>query len=343
MNVAIVGATGVVGEMIRTVLDERRIPVDRFGAFASRDHAEGIVFRGASVPVRAATPEALAGGWDAVFFASSEDASAALAPACLRGGAVVIDNSSTFRADPAIPLVVPEVNPQAVGPNDRVFPVANCTAIVLVVALAPILRAAGLAAVRVATYQAVSGAGRAGLDELAAGESALFAGREEPQPKAFVAPIARNVIPQIGSFDANGDSGEETKVVAETRKILGAPNLRMLATTVRVPVRCAHSEAVFFETGRDTTAAELAAALRAAPGIVYHEAGVVTPREVEGHDEVHVARLRAEPGSRRSFQMWVVGDQVRKGAATNAVQILQLLLERGLVPAKGSVETSAAS
>ncbi|MGH7755948.1 MAG: aspartate-semialdehyde dehydrogenase [Vulcanimicrobiaceae bacterium] len=328
---AIVGATGVVGETIMRVLDERKIAIDELGAFASRDRIEPIRFRDQAVPVRAATAQSLDAGFDAVFFASGDDASADLAQQCVTKGAVVIDNSSTFRMHSGVPLIVPEVNPHAVLPSHRIFPVANCTAIVLVVGIAPILRTAGLATVRVATYQAVSGAGRAGLDELAAGERALIDGVAESVPKTFSAAIARNVIPQVGPFDEYGVSGEEAKVAGETRKMLELPNLHVAATTVRVPVRFAHSEAVFVKTERDTNVAELAEALDHAPGVVYHRAGIVTPRDVEGTDLVHVARLRAEGDSKRHFQLWLVGDQVRKGAATNAVQILELLLARGMV------------
>lgn len=332
MRIAIVGITGVVGETIARILDERAVPVDELGAFASRDRGLPFHFRGRSIPIRAATAEALAGGrFDAVLFASSEDASADLAGPCVDSGAVVIDNSSTFRMREGIPLIVPEVNADTMRHEHRIFPVANCTAIVLCVGLAPVLRTAGLRSVRVATYQAVSGAGRAGLDELAAGEAALARAGDEPAPRAFVAPIARNVIPQIGTFDANGDSGEELKVCEETRKILGRPELHVAATTVRVPVRFAHSEAVFIETERDTSAAELSQAFHDAPGVAFHAQGIVTPREVEGTDLVHVARVRAEGASRRHFQMWLVGDQVRKGAALNAVQILEALMARKLV------------
>ncbi|MFY9780134.1 MAG: aspartate-semialdehyde dehydrogenase [Candidatus Baltobacteraceae bacterium] len=329
MRLAVVGATGVVGEMILRVLDERKVPVDELGAFASRDRAEPLSFRGRAVPVRKATPESLAAGrYDAVFFASSDDASAELAERCVAAGAVVIDNSATFRMAAGVPLVVPEVNPGAVQPDHAIFPVANCTAIVLVVGLAPVLRAAGLRSVRVATYQAVSGAGRAGLDALEAEERAELTLDDVDLRSPFAAPIFRNVIPLIGSLDERGDTGEEKKVVAETKKMLGRPDLHVAATTVRVPVRYAHSEAVFFETERDTSVAELAAAFEAAPGVVFHAGGIVTPRDVEGQDLVHVARLRAEGDSPRHFQMWVVGDQVRKGAATNGVQILELLIER---------------
>ncbi|MBV8600098.1 MAG: aspartate-semialdehyde dehydrogenase, partial [Candidatus Eremiobacteraeota bacterium] len=183
-----------------------------------------------------------------------------------------------------------------------------------------------------ATYQAVSGAGRAGLETLAREEQG-----GEPDG-TFAAPIYRNVVPQVGSFDAFGDSGEEKKVAAETRKVLGLPNLHVAATTVRVPVRRAHSEAVFFETARPTTREELARAFEAAPGIVYHPERIVTPLDVENTDDVHVARLRPEADVLREegapstrFQMWIVGDQLRKGAATNGVQIIELLLEKGML------------
>ena len=297
MKIAIVGATGVVGETIVRVLQERHVPVEDVGLFASRTRDN----------VKATTSEALA-EYDAVFFASSEDASEKYAPALLENGKIVIDNSSTFRLRPDVPLIVPEVNPHALGPQDRLFPVGNCTAIILCVALAPIRDTAGLASVRVATYQAISGAGRAALDEFDRGEGKVVC----------------NVVPQIGSFGDNGYTGEEEKVAQETRKVLELPDLPVFVTAVRVPVRTAHSEAVFFETERDTTVEELAAAFERAPGIVFHSSGIVTPRDVEGTDEVHVARLRAETG--RHFQMWIVGDQLRKGAATNGVQILELLM-----------------
>ncbi|MGP6156721.1 MAG: aspartate-semialdehyde dehydrogenase [Vulcanimicrobiaceae bacterium] len=339
MKLAVVGATGVVGEMILRVLDERNVHVDELDAFASRDHAEPLQFRGRTVAVRKATPEALAAGrYDAVFFASSDDASAELAERCVAAGSVVIDNSATFRMADGVPLVVPEVNPGDVHPEHAIFPVANCTAIVLVVGLAPVLRSAGLSSVRVATYQAVSGAGRAGLDALDAEERA---DDDVDLRSPFAAPIFRNVIPLIGSLDEHGDTGEEKKVVAETKKMLGRPTLHVAATTVRVPVRYAHSEVVFFETERDTSVAELAAAFESAPGVVFHAEGIVTPRDVEGQDLVHVARLRAEGESPRHYQMWVVGDQVRKGAATNGVQILELLVEREHFKAKAQERVGA--
>jgi len=325
MNVAIVGATGAVGETIVKVLRERKVPVERLGLFASR----------ARDGVQETSADALK-PFDAVFFAGSDEASSQFAPPILERGGVVIDNSSTYRMRSDVPLVVPEINAQTIQAQHRLFPVGNCTAIILCVALAPIRDAAGLASVNVATYQAVSGAGRAALEEFDAGEG----------------PFVGNVVPQVGEFDSSGYTGEEIKVRDETRKILDLPELPLYATTVRVPVRTAHSEAVFFETQRDTSIEELAKGLERAPGIVFHRTGIVTPREVEGTDAVHVARLRPrhpeeskdpichpeeskdpEVSKGRAFQMWVVGDQLRKGAATNGVQILELLIARGMVRA----------
>ncbi len=340
MKVAVIGATGVVGGTILRVLEERNVPVDTLLAYASRDRAEGVQFRGAHVPVVAATRERLAADRpDVAFFASSDDASAELAGALADAGTVVIDNSATFRLAPGVPLVVPEVNPHAVRADDRIFPVANCTAIVLTVALAPLERAAGLRSVRVATYQAVSGAGRAGLEALAHEEHG------DAPDGTFAAPIFRNVVPQVGSYDGDGDTGEEKKVAAETRKMLGRDDLHVAATTVRVPVMRAHSEAVFFETARPTSVPELHGALRGAPGVVLHERGIVTPREVENTDLVHVARVRPESddttGTR--FQMWIVGDQLRKGAATNGVQILELLIAQGRFATQSSALQGASA
>ncbi len=309
------GATGVVGETIVRVLEERALPIERVGAFASRARSGAVRFRGESLDVEPATTESLR-NFDVVFFAGGEDASEAFVPALAARGAVVIDNSATFRMRDGVPLIVPEVNPDDIHVEHRLFPVGNCTAIILCTALAPVRDAAGLRCVRVATYQAISGAGRAALEEFDRAEG----------------PIVRNVVPKIGSFGDDGESGEEQKVRDESRKMLGLPNLDVVATCVRVPVRTAHAEAVFFETERETSVKALAAAFERAPSIVFHNEGIVTPRDVEGTDEVHVARLRAlRPEPTREFALWCVGDQLRKGAATNAVQILELLVERGVV------------
>jgi aspartate-semialdehyde dehydrogenase len=334
LDIAVVGATGAVGETIVRVLEERNIPVGHLTPFASRERSGAVSFRGRCLDVRATSGPALQ-GFDVVFFAGGEDASEAYAPALIERGTVVIDNSATFRLREGVPLVLPEVNGETVRVDHRLFPVANCTAIILCAALAPVRDVAGLHAVRAATYQAASGAGRAGLDEFLGEERALVLGMPEPEPAVFPRPLARNVVPQIGSFDESGYTGEERKVRDETRKMLGLPNLDVSVTSVRVPVRTAHSEAVWFETDRKTSVEELAAAFERAQGIEFHRDGIVTPRDVEGTDAVHVARLRAEQESPRgdTFALWCVGDQLRKGAATNAVQILELLIARGFVPA----------
>jgi len=332
VNVAVVGATGAVGETILRLLEERNLPVASLGPFASRDRG-AVRFRGSALDVRAASDDALR-DFDVVFFAGGEDASERFVPALLERGSIVIDNSSTFRMRGDVPLIVPEVNAHVLRAEHRLFPVANCSAILLCTALRPIRDAAGLRSVWVATYQAASGAGRAGLDELLAGELAVATGRAEPEPAVFPSALARNVVPQVGTLDDAGWTSEERKVCEETRKMLSLPDLFISATTVRVPVRTAHGEAIFVETERETSAGDLASALEAAPGIVFHRDGIVTPRDVEGSDDVHVARLRASlDGSGRQFALWCVGDQLRKGAATNAVQILELLLARGYVAA----------
>ena len=293
--------------------------------YASRERDNAVTFRGASLPVAvASTQRIVADRPHVAFFASSDDASAEMATALADAGIIVIDNSSTFRLDPDCPLVIPEVNPTSIRPEHRIFPVGNCTAIVLCLGIAPIERAVGLKSVRVSTYQAVSGAGRAGLDTLADEEAG------KAPNGTFAAPILHNVVPQVGSFDGVGNNGEEDKVAAETRKTLNRPDLHVAATCVRVPVRRAHSETVFFETERPTSLEELGDALASAKGVVFHDRGIVTPLDVENTDVVHVARLRPETETDDTrFMMWVVGDQLRKGAATNGVQILELLIEQG--------------
>lgn len=330
MKVAVVGATGAVGKTILRVLEERRLPISAIAPFASSEHPRAVSFRGDALDVRAASERALR-GFDVVFFAGGEDASEKFAPALIASGTVVIDNSSTFRMRHDVPLIVPGVNGEALRAEHRLLPVANCTAIVLCMALRPVRDVAGLRRVRVATYQAASGAGRAGIDELLAGERAVVHGEPEPPAAVFGHALARNVLPQIGAFDAAGWSGEERKIGEETRKMLDLPDLAVSATAVRVPVRTAHSEAVFLETERETTVEELAAAFDRAAGVVFHRRGIVTPRDVEDTDEVHVARLRAEDA--KNFALWCVGDQLRRGAATNAVGILELLLQRGYIAA----------
>ncbi|MBV9056735.1 MAG: aspartate-semialdehyde dehydrogenase [Candidatus Eremiobacteraeota bacterium] len=339
MDVAVVGATGAVGETIVHVLEERKLPVGTLRPLASRSQHAAVRFRGRALDVHPASTEQLRDA-DVVFFAGGEDASALYAPAILERGGVVIDNSPAFRMRDGVPLIVPDVNGDAVSAADRLFPVANCTAIILASALRVIRDAAGLGSVWVATYQAASGAGRAGLEELEAQERAVLDELADPTPGVFPRVLARNVVPQVGTLDSLGWTSEERKICEETRKMLSMPHLKLRATAVRVPVRTAHSAAVVFETRDETTVAHLADAFAAGSGIVFHASGIVTPREVEGGDAVHVARLRSfdEVYPERSrgttaFAMWVVGDQLRKGAATTAVQILELLLAKGYLTA----------
>lgn len=270
-------------------------------------------FRDDPIAVRLADLDELA-QYDVVFFAGTEDASSRFVPRLEGSGCVVIDNSPAYRLRPDLALVIPEINGGAVAPSQRVFPVANCTAILLCTALAPIRDAAGLRGVRVATYQAVSGAGRAALEAFDRGTGEF----------------AANVVPQIGGEpDRDGYTAEERKVRDETRKMLSLPALRVECTCVRVPVRSAHSEAIFVETERSTSVDALAEALASSPSVAFHRAGIATPRDAEGSDLVHVARLRAIGDC--EFSLWCTGDQLRKGAATTAVQILELVLARGWV------------
>ncbi|MGC8484902.1 MAG: aspartate-semialdehyde dehydrogenase [Candidatus Baltobacteraceae bacterium] len=328
LRVGIVGATGAVGETLLRVLEERRVPLAHLAAFGSRNRDAAVRYGGALLDVRSTTGEALADR-DVVFFAGGESLGETFFTDLAARGIYCIDNNPTFRLRDDMPLIVPEINAEALEARHRILPVGNCTAIILALALAPIRDTAGLREVMLSTYQAASGAGRAGLEELDKGQRAVALGEREDPAVVFPAQLARNVIPQIGGFDADGWSGEERKVSAETKKMLGLPELAVSATCVRVPVRTAHAESIFVRTERPTTLAQLQAAFEAAPGLRFHREGIVTPRDVEGSDDVHVARLRADGEDGTRFALWCTGDQLRKGAATNAVQILELLIARG--------------
>ena len=328
LRVGIVGATGAVGETLLRVLEERRVPLSNLAAFGSRHRDAAVRYDGSMLDVRSTTGEALADR-DVVFFAGGESLGEAFFTDLAARGIYCIDNNPTFRLRDDMPLIVPEINAETLEARHRILPVGNCTAIILALALAPIRDAAGLRDVVVSTYQAASGAGRAGLEELDKGQRALALGEREDPAVVFPAPLARNVVPQVGDVDADGWSGEERKVAAETQKMLGLPELAITATCVRVPVRTAHAESVVVRTERPTTVAKLQAAFEGAPGLRFHREGIVTPRDVEGSDDVHVARLRADGSEGTRFALWCTGDQLRKGAATNAVQILELLIARG--------------
>ena len=330
LKVAVVGATGAVGEAMLSVLAERRFPAREVVALASERSAGGTVAFGDDELV----VQDLAGfdpaGVDIALFSAGGDVSRAFAPKFAAAGAVVIDNSSVFRLEPDVPLVVAEVNPGALRDRPRgIVANPNCSTMQLMVALAPLHRAAGIERINICTYQAVSGTGRRALEELGRQTAGLL-NFPSAQPEVYPVQIAFNVIPQGGDFLDNGYTTEEMKLVNETRKILGDASIAVNATVVRVPVFYGHSEAVSIET-RDRLGAERARELlRAAPGVeVVDErvaGGYPTPvTHASGHDAVYVGRIRDDLSHPRGLDLWVVADNLRKGAALNAVQLAELV------------------
>lgn len=339
MRVAVVGATGIVGAEMLRVLDERSFPVAALRAFASpRSEGRKLEFAGAEVTCEVLR-DGCFDGTDLVFIDVEDDLAREWAPRAAAAGAVVIDNSAAFREDPDVPLVVAEVNPGDLSEvPKRIVSCPNCTTMVLVTALAPLHRAAGIQRLIVSTYQSVSGAGQAGIRELAE-QWTKGAGQEDALSRAAVTPgaiepgeqwdrpIAGNVIPLAGSLDEAGDTSEERKLVHESRKILHAPELRVIGTCVRVPVYVGHSMSANIELSQPLTRAEAAALLADAPGVSIADGvdGSPTPLEGAGIDPVLVGRLREDPTRPNSLNLWVTGDNLRKGAALNAVQLAELL------------------
>jgi aspartate-semialdehyde dehydrogenase len=329
-KVAIIGATGAVGRELLRVLEQRAFPVDELRLLASpRSAGAQLAFGGETHTVEVLSAERLA-GCSLALFSAGGGISREWAPKAVELGAVVVDNSSAFRYDPEVPLVVPEVNPDAIATHQGIIANPNCTTIILVVVLAPIQAAAGLRRVVVSTYQAASGAGARAMEELRAQTRVVLDGGE-PVPELFPAPIAFNLFPHIDTFlpDEGQATREEMKVVWETRKIMGLPDLRAVSTCVRVPVLRAHSEAVFLELERPLSPDDARAALRAAPGVTVvddpSDARYPTPREADGADDVLVGRIRSDPSTENGLCLFLAGDQLRKGAALNAVQIAELL------------------
>lgn len=330
--VAVVGATGAVGEVLLSVLEERKFPVAELRPLASERSAGTTVrFKGQPVTVAEARPSAFDGA-DFVFFAATGSLSKELAPEAARRRAVAIDKSSTWRMHEDVPLVVPEINPGALDGHKGIVACPNCTTIGFVMALEPIRRAAGIRSVVVTTLQAVSGAGRPGIDELEQQVAAIARG-EEPKAVIFAAPIAYNVLPLCESFRDDGYSTEEVKLLFETRKIMELPTLDVTMTCVRVPVPVGHSATMLVETERPLTAAAARQAVAAFPGVRLMDDPshnvFPTPRDVAGRDDVFVGRIRKDLGSARLW-LWQVADNLRKGAATNAVQIAEEMIRRGL-------------
>ncbi|MEN8183117.1 MAG: aspartate-semialdehyde dehydrogenase [Myxococcota bacterium] len=331
--VAVVGATGAVGEVLLRVLEERRFPVAELRALASeRSAGKTVPFKGDALTVETARPEAFEGA-DFVFFAATGALSRGLAPEVARRGGVAIDKSATWRMDEHVPLVVPEINPEALEKHRGIVACPNCTTIGFVMALEPLRRAAGLRRVVVTTLQAVSGGGKPGLEDLENQFRAAARGDALPPPKAFAAHMFHNVVPLCGGFREDGYSDEEIKLLDETRKILELPGLDVTMTCVRVPVRVGHSASMLVETEQPLGAEAAREALEAFPGVrVMDEPSrdvFPTPLDVDGSDEVLVGRIRRDLGSERLW-LWQVSDNLRKGAATNAVQIAEEMMRRGL-------------
>jgi aspartate-semialdehyde dehydrogenase len=327
--VAVVGATGAAGGTTLRILEERKFPVKALRCFASeRSVGKTVLFQGEAVRLEKIGPGAFQ-GVDIAFFAAGSAQSKALAPVAVRAGAVVVDKSSAFRMDPAVPLVVPEINADAVKRHSGIVASPNCTTVVAVMPLKPLHDAARLRRVIATSYQAVSGAGVRGVEELRR-QTLAWARGEVVRAEFFPHPIAFNLIPHIDRFADDGYTGEELKLVHEIRKILDLPDLRISPTTVRVPVFTAHSVAVNVETEVKVTARRARELFSDFPGLrVWDDPGqnrYPMPAVVEGQDDCFVGRIREDLSLTNGLNFWVVGDQLRKGAATNAVQIAELLI-----------------
>ncbi len=324
-KVAVVGATGMVGRTFLKVLEERKLPIEEIYFFASsRSAGKTITFLGREYVVEELTESSFDRGIDIALFSAGGGTSKTFSPIAAQKGCVVIDNSSAWRMDPEVPLVVPEVNPQDILWNKGIIANPNCSTIQAVVALKPLHDKYVLKRVVYSTYQAVSGAGMGGWSDL---ENGL----KGEAPQKFTHPIAGNCLPHIDVFTESGYTKEEIKMVNETRKIMGLPNLRVTATTVRVPVFNGHSESVNVEFEKPFELSELKEALRSFPGIIVQDAPANNlypmPITASGKDEVFVGRIRRDESVESGVNLWVVADNIRKGAATNAVQIAQKLIE----------------
>jgi aspartate-semialdehyde dehydrogenase len=333
--VAVVGATGLVGEMMINVLEERSFPVSQLFPLASnRSLGRSVSFRGRSYPVSELGSFDFA-HCDLALFSAGAAVSREHAPRAAAAGCIVIDNTSEFRYQDSVPLVVPEVNPQALDEfgGSGIIANPNCSTIQLVIVLKPLHDEARLERVEVATYQSVSGAGREAVEELARQSIAVLSGKGPAQTHGGAKPIAFNCVPHIDAFQENGYTREEMKIVWETRKILGEPRLRVNATAVRVPVFYGHSEVVHIETARSLSAARARELLENAPGVTVldeHRPGgyPTATTEAANRDTVYVGRIREDLAPDRGLNLWIVADNVRKGAATNSVQIAEALVRR---------------
>ena len=336
MRVAVVGATGVVGSTILEVMRERSFPATEVVPFASeRSAGKTIEWGDRELTVQALTDESVR-GFDLALFSAGSGTSEEWGPRFADAGAVVVDNSSFWRMHEDVPLVVAEVNPDALADHSGIVANPNCTTMQMVVALKPILDAAGIDRIVMSSYQSVSGTGKSAVDELHTQTKAIANGEQPPAPSVYPHQIAYNVLPQVEKFkDGDDYTTEERKVMAETRKILGRDDIGISATCVRVPVLVGHSESVNIQTHDPLSPEECREVLAAAPNVVVVDdpADGIYPLaiDVAGRDEVLVGRIRRDPSHERCLNLWIVGDNLRKGAATNAVQLAELIHERGLL------------
>jgi aspartate-semialdehyde dehydrogenase len=341
-RVAVVGATGQVGTLMLELLRERGFPVREIVPFASersvgRELDGGLVVRGLD--------EDSIQGFDLALFSAGGSTSAEWAPRFAQAGATVIDNSSYWRMQPDVPLVVSEVNPDAIEANQGIIANPNCSTMQMVVALKPIHDAAGIERLVISTYQAVSGTGKRAVDELLGQSHALLHDGAIEPPSAYAHQIAFNALPHAGTFAAGEDhTDEERKLINETRKILDDPEIRISATCVRVPVVHGHSEAVNVQTREELSPERARELLAAAPGVsvIDDPQAALYPLAIDaaGKDDVFVGRIRRDPGHERALDMWIVADNLRKGAATNAVQLAELLHERGLAHSRSAAQAA---
>jgi len=337
-RVAVVGATGQVGTLMLQLLRERGFPAREIVPFASeRSAGKEIDGVGTVQPLSDETIQ----GFDLALFSAGGSTSGEWAPRFVGAGAVVVDNSSKWRMSDDVPLVVAEVNAEALSAHQGIVANPNCSTMQMVVALKPIYDAAGIERLVISTYQAVSGTGKKAVDELLDQSHALLHEMQPPAPQAYAHRIAFNALPHAGSFAPGDDhTDEERKLMGETRKILGDESIRVSATCVRVPVLNGHSEAVNVQTREDLSPERARDILRAAPGVTVvddpEQALYPLATRASGSDQVFVGRIRRDPGHERALDMWIVADNLRKGAATNAVQLAELLREQGLIAPRGA-------
>ncbi|MCL6603034.1 MAG: aspartate-semialdehyde dehydrogenase [Paenibacillus sp.] len=334
-NVAVVGATGAVGEQIIGLLEKRDFPISKLKLLSSPRSAGSVInFKGQDIVVEVATPESFE-GIDIALFSAGGDVSKELAPHAVRHGAVCIDNTNAFRMDPGTPLVVPEVNPEQIDNHKGIIANPNCSTIQMVAALKPLQDKYGIARIIVSTYQAVSGAGARAIDELMRQSKEVLAGGDINPDILPVGSlpvkhqIAFNAIPQIDKFNENGYTLEEMKMVNETKKIMGDDSIEVTATCVRIPVVYGHSESIYVELKSDYELDDVRELLSAAPGITLNDdpstQSYPLATHAAGKPDVFVGRLRRDLGHTRGINMWVVSDNLMKGAAWNAVQIAEII------------------